>query len=215
VSLAGLLATVAAAFLADSVGPALAQSRDSARDAWQRPAEVMDLLGVHEGSRVADVGCGRGYFVLHLARRVGEGGRVFGVDIDEDSLERVRKKVSDAGLTNVEIVHSRTDDTLLPPASVDVVMTVNAYHEMREYDAMLGSMFAALKPGGLLAIIDAAGDDDASRSSLRRSHRSSEAMVKEDAARNGFRFWAKEKGFQNPGSRRREWFFLIFEKPAS
>lgn len=190
-----------------------AQTRDSNRDKWQRPAEVMDLVGLREGSTVADVGCGEGYFVLHLARRVGSSGRVYAVDVDDDSLRRVRRAIEEDKLGNVEIVLSRADDAQLPAGALDAVITVNAYHEMREYDAMLRSMYAALKPGGRLAVIDAASDDNGSRSSMQSAHKIAESLVRADAERNGFRFLSKERGFENPESRRREWFFLIFEKP--
>lgn len=192
---------------------ALAQSRNAARDEWQRPAEVMDLLHIGAGTRVADVGCGEGYFVLHLARRVGAQGRVYAVDVDDDSLGKVRRAAEEDGFANVQIVHSKADAAALPAGGVDVVLTVNAYHEMREHDAMLRSIYAALRAGGLLAVIDATGDSGASRSRLQDDHTITEALVREDAARIGFRFRSKERGFRNP-QRRRDWFFLIFEKPA-
>ena len=68
--------------------PALVSTQDTgaARDAWQRPEEVMEALGIQAGTVVADVGSGDGYFSFHLARRVGSGGRVYAVDIDEDEL---------------------------------------------------------------------------------------------------------------------------------
>jgi len=193
---------------------AQAQAHNAGRDEWQRPAEVMDTLHINAGTQVADVGCGEGYFVLHLAKRVGAQGRVYAVDIDEDSLGKAKRAVEEDGLTNVLIVRSKANDATLPAATLDVVLTVNAYHEMREYDAMLRSIRAALKPGGLLAVIDATGDAERDRSRLADEHTITEALVREDAARNGFRFRSKERGFHNP-QRRREWFFLIFEKPAT
>jgi len=79
---------------------------------------------------------------------------------------------------------------------------------------MLCGMFTALRPGGRLAIIDAAGEGD-DRASLMHGHEMSERLVREDAARNGFRFRSRERGFDRPESSRTHWFFLLFEKPAS
>lgn len=213
---AALVALLGTFVVAERLWVAGAQDRESARDAWQRPNEVMDALGIRAASRVADVGCGEGYFVMHLSRRVGPQGKVYGVDVDEGSLKKLRGKIEEQGLSNVELIRNRKDDALLPAGELDVVLLVNAYHEMREYDAMLRSLYAALKPGGLLAIIDARGEEGGDRSRLQSVHTISEALVREDAVRSGFRFRSRERGFENPetGRNRRDWFFLIFEKPA-
>jgi predicted methyltransferase len=191
------------------------QEDGAKRDAWQQPERVMDALGVRAGSRVADVGCGEGYFVMHLAKRVGGEGRVYAVDVDEDSLARVRRRAEKEGFANVEILRSRTDATLLPSESVEVVLVVNAYHEMREADAMLHSIREALKPGGLLAIIDPPGRAGDDRDAHRRAHTIAEEMVKDDAQRNGFEFLRREEGFHRPDSGRKDWFFLIFRRPPA
>ena len=56
--------------------------RSRTRDAWQRPADVLDALGAGPGKRVADIGSGSGYFTARLAQRVGPGGKVYAVDVD-------------------------------------------------------------------------------------------------------------------------------------
>jgi ubiquinone/menaquinone biosynthesis C-methylase UbiE len=175
----------------------------------------MDALGLRAGSAVADVGCGDGYFVFHLARRVGRDGRVYGVDVDEAALRRLRRRVEQEGFEQVRIVHGKPDDPLLPADALDAALIVNAYHEMRESDAMLRGIFAALRPGGRLAIIDAAGDEDADRAALMRRHQMSEKLARDAAARNGFRFLSQEPGFERTDSSRRRWFFLLFEKPPA
>lgn len=202
-----LLAIAAAAI------PFCAQERD--RDTWQRPDEVMEALGLGAGSRVADVGCGEGWFVVRLAERVGPGGRVYGVDVDQRALERLRRTVEREGLEQVEIVLGATDDPRLPDGELDAVLIVNAYHEMQEYDAMLAAIYRALRPGGRLALIDALAAEDADRRTLARRHVMSVALATEDAVRNGFRFLERRADFVRGGSRRNTWFFLLFEKPAA
>ena len=179
----------------------------------------MDALAIRQGSAVADVGCGSGYFVFHLARRVGPTGLVYGVDTDKVTLEKLRERIAEEKLEYVRVIHSQAADPLLPAATpesgLDAVLIVNAYHEMLEYDAMLRAIHTALKPGGRLAIIDAPGKDVASRSKHQSDHTISERLVLEDAARNSFRFRSRERGFDPPplDSSRGPWFFLIFEKP--
>jgi predicted methyltransferase len=209
--------SVFAALVLSAVVFALPQSSDDAkRDAWQRPYEVMDALGVRAGSHVADVGCGHGYFVMHLARRVGAEGVVYGVDVDDDALGKLRRGVGDAKLSNVRVVRSREDDPQLPAGDLDAVLIVNAYHEMRRYDAMLRAIFVALKPHGRVAIIDAPGKNNDSRDEHHRRHTISEALVREDMLRNGFHFLRKEADFEpsREDRSRGSWFFLVFEKPG-
>ena len=72
------------------------------REAWQKPDEIMDALGIADGASVADVGPGAGWFTIRLARRVGPNGRVFATDVQPQMLEAVRRRVAREGLLNVE-----------------------------------------------------------------------------------------------------------------
>ena len=190
----------------------LAQDSGAARDAWQRPEEVMDALGIQAGTVVADIGSGDGYFSFHLARRVGHGGRVYAVDIDQGELKKLRKQAEKEELGQIETILGAKDDPRLPPESVDVVLVVNAYHEMRDYDAMLAGLYRALKPGGLLGIIEAEDEPGKPRETYYGRHRMPEEVVREDAERAGFRFLRTEPGFTRPKPQK-EFYFLIFEKP--
>lgn len=193
--------------------PLIGQDDWKARDAWQKPQEVMDVLGIKAGSIVGDVGAGEGYFTFHLAERVGPSGKVYAEDILADRLDKIRERASTEKLTQIETILGSADDPRLPAASLDVILVVNAYHEMRDHDAMLRGMFRALKPGGLLAIIDAppakAGQP---RESYYEHHRIPEHFVREDTARNGFTFLRQRPTFIPP-DRDRTYFFLIFQKP--
>jgi ubiquinone/menaquinone biosynthesis C-methylase UbiE len=172
----------------------------------------MDALGIQAGTSVADVGSGDGYFSFHLARRVGPGGRVYGVDIDQGALEKLRRRAEKEGFEQIETIRGAADDPRLPADSVDVVLVVNAYHEMRDYDAMLAGLYRALRPGGLLAIIDGDADAGDSRDSYFSRHRVPDEVVREEAARAGFVFAREEPGFTRARDSRR-FYFLVFEKP--
>ncbi|MCI0403946.1 MAG: class I SAM-dependent methyltransferase [Acidobacteria bacterium] len=173
----------------------------------------MDALGIQSGTVVADIGSGDGYFSFHLARRVGAGGRVYAVDIDKGALDKLRKQAEKEKLSQIETIVSAKDDPRLPPESVDVVLVVNAYHEMRDYDAMLAGLFRTLKPGGLLGIIEAEDEPGKPRETYYNRHRLPEEIVRQDAERAGFRFLRKERGFTRP-NQQKEFYFLIFEKPG-
>lgn len=194
--------------------PSLVSTQDdgAARDAWQRPEEVMDALGIQAGTAVADVGSGDGYFSFHLARRVGADGRVYAVDIDDGALKKLRREAEKEGLGQIETIVGAKDDPRLPPDSVDVVLVVNAYHEMRDYDAMLAGFYRALRPGGRLGIIEAEDEPGKPRETYYSRHRLPEELVREDAERAGFVFAREEPGFTRPNGPK-EFYFLVFEKP--
>ncbi|HKD40574.1 MAG TPA: class I SAM-dependent methyltransferase [Myxococcaceae bacterium] len=183
------------------------------RDVWQRPAEVMDALGIRAGQAVADVGAGGGYFTFHLASRVGTRGKVYAEDISDDQLQKIRQQAAKEGVTQIETTLGTESDPKLPAGALDAILVVLAYHEMRDYDAMLVGLNRALKPGGLLAIIDDEADPGQARTVSAEQHRIPKGFVLEDGARNGLHFVREEKGFQSDPNHR--WFFLIFEKPKS
>ena len=196
------------------VGPACRAAQDSgaARDQWQRPQEVMDALGIRAGTAVADVGCGSGYFTFKLATRVGPQGEVYAEDIDEKEVAGIRRRAEAEGLTQVRSIVGVADDPGLPAASLDAILVVNSYHEWREYGKMLQHLSAALKPGGLLAIIDGVAEPGKPRTEYYARHRMPEEIVREDAAHEGFRFLRKEPGFLRP-DQKKDFYFLIFERP--
>src|SRR6267378_5324684 len=80
------------------------------RAAWQKPDQIMDALGIAEGSAVADIGPGAGWFTIQLARRVGPNGLVYAEDVQRQMLEAVRRRVSREGLQNVQAVLGTVTD---------------------------------------------------------------------------------------------------------
>lgn len=131
----------------------LAAQQQTNRDAWQKVDEVLAALDVRDGSRIADVGAGDGYFTIRLGRRVGPSGRVFAADVSDRALARLRGNVAREGLANVEPILSRQDDPQLP-GDLDAILVVNAYHEFKQPDALLRHFRAALRPGGPLVILE-------------------------------------------------------------
>src|SRR5262245_50788889 len=79
-----------------------AQDDWKVRDDWEKPQEVMDVLGIKAGSVVADVGAGEGYFSFHLAGRVGPTGKVYAEDILDDRLEKIRARAASEKLPQIE-----------------------------------------------------------------------------------------------------------------
>ena len=132
----------------------MASLDDPARDAWQKPHEVVMALDLKPGMTVADIGAGSGYFTLRFARHVGANGAVLAVDVSQPMLDEVRKRADAASLGTVRTVLARPDDPLLPAAGVDVVFTCDTWHHIEQRPAYLAKVRRALKPGGRFVIVD-------------------------------------------------------------
>jgi ubiquinone/menaquinone biosynthesis C-methylase UbiE len=126
---------------------------DPKRDAYQKPHDVMQALGVKEGEIVADIGAGSGYFTLRLAHHVGASGRVYAVDVSPDMIRHLHTRVRDMGLLNVSPVLARPDDPLLPQP-VDRFVIVDVWHHIENQAGYLALMKKQLKPGGQVVMID-------------------------------------------------------------
>ena len=101
------------------------------REQWQKPDQIMDALKIADGSVVADLGAGGGWFTIRLARRVGPNGLVYAEDIQPLMIEAIKRRVQRENLTNVRTVLGTTNDPRLP-RGLDAVLIVGAYHEMED-----------------------------------------------------------------------------------
>jgi ubiquinone/menaquinone biosynthesis C-methylase UbiE len=125
------------------------------RDAYQRPDRIMDALQIGEGSVVADLGAGGGWFTVRLARRVGPNGRVYAEDIQSEMIGVIKRRMAREGLEpRVHTVLGTPVDTKLPPGSLDAVLMVDAYHEFEQPVALLRNAARALKPTGMIGIVN-------------------------------------------------------------
>ena len=185
--------------------------RSRKRDGWQRPAEVFDALGVKPGHRVADIGCGFGYFTFRLAARVGVEGKIYAVDIDKEAIDKVRERKEREKLGQVEPILGQSNDPRLPN-DLDAVLIVDSYHEFRDYDRMMQAAFRALKPGGRLVIIDGEAPSGRPRTEYHRLHSIPAELVREEVARQGFVFKESRPGFYD-AEYGKKMYFLVFEKP--
>ena len=124
------------------------------RDAWQKPDRIMDALAIADGSTVADLGAGGGWFTIRLAHRVGPNGLVYAEDIQVQMLEATRRRMLREGLRNVQPVLGASTDPRLPDGKLDAVLIVDTYHEMEDPVALLRNVKRTLRPSGRVGIVD-------------------------------------------------------------
>jgi predicted methyltransferase len=132
----------------------LGQLEGPDRDLFQRPDQIMDALQIGEGSVVADLGAGGGWFTVRLARRVGPNGKVYAEDIQRQMIDAIERRVQREGLRNrvVTVLGTPTDPQI--PVPVDAVLIVDAYHEMEQPVTLLRNLAKTLKPDGVVGIVN-------------------------------------------------------------
>lgn len=130
------------------------QLDDPERAEWQRPDHVARLLECRSGMTVVDLGAGTGYFLDYLSEAVGPRGRVLALDTDPAMIEAIRARIGHAALQNVWARIIEPDDPGLADGSVDRVLAVNTWHHLFNRVGYAKKLLAALRPGGLLLVVD-------------------------------------------------------------
>ena len=130
------------------------------RDIWQKPDQVMDALGIADGSKVADIGAGGGYFTMRLSRRVGPNGVVWAEDVQAVMIEAIKRRLAKdvaKDIRNVIPVTGTSSDPMLPAGSLDAVLILETYQEVVQDGnplLFLQNVRRALRAGGRVGIID-------------------------------------------------------------
>jgi SAM-dependent methyltransferase len=154
------------------------------RDEEEAPDLALRVLNIRKGASVADIGAGSGYMTVRLAARVGPTGRVFANDVQPQMLDILARRLADKRIANVTMVQGTFDDPKLPPASVDLELMVDVYHEFSQPQAMLRHLREALKPGGRLVLLEYRKEDPTIP--IRPEHKMSVAEAKLEVEAEGF-----------------------------
>jgi cyclopropane fatty-acyl-phospholipid synthase-like methyltransferase len=162
---------------------------DPARDAWQKPDEVLRALALAPGAKVADIGSGTGYFSVRLARAVPQG-RVYGADLEPDMVRHLNHRAAHENLPNLRSIVAAPDDPKLPEP-VDLALFVDVYHHIGSRERYFANLRAALRPGGRVAIVDFKPD---SPEGPPAHFRVTAEQVKAQMKRSGYRL-ADDHGF--------------------
>lgn len=130
------------------------------RDQYQKPSQVVEVLGLKPGMAVADLGSGSGYFTRRFVEAVTESGMVYAIDVEQEMLTYAKDSLVHLHIPfTAEFILARPDSPKLPLDSVDLIFVCNTYHHLENRATYFSNVKAALKPGGRIAIIDFYHDD--------------------------------------------------------
>jgi len=161
------------------------------REKEERTDKMVAALGLKPGMVVADIGCGSGYLTERIAPRIGARGTVLGVDIQQEMLDLLVKKMKAKGIENVKPILGAEADPKLEPASCDMMVMVDVYHEFEFPYEMMRKMVAALKVGGQIVFVEFRGEDP--NVPIKLVHKMTEAQVKKEMAVHPEMEWVETK----------------------
>ena len=133
------------------------------------PATNLTKLGLMDGMRVVDLGAGSGFYTFESAKRVGQTGRVYAVDLFKDLLERIRSVGISNGLRNIEVIWGNCEKiggTKLGESIADRVIASNILFQAEKPDEMVLEIKRLLKPGGKVLVVDWSEHSQASPSNI-------------------------------------------------
>lgn len=156
----------------------------SEREQEEAPSKAIAALELKPGMVVADIGAGSGYYTSRMSKSVGPTGKVFATDIQPGMIELINRRVAAEGLTNVTTVLGGMDDPKLPPASIDLAIMVDVYHELQSPQVFLQRLRETFKPGGRLVLLEFRKED--ATVPILEVHKMSVAEVKAELEAEGF-----------------------------
>jgi len=173
---------------------------DPERDAWQKPHQVIQALGLRPDAVIADIGAGTGYFAVRFANMV-PAGKVYAVDVEADMVRYLAERAKKEKRPNLVAVKGAAGDPRLPEKA-DLIVLVDVYHHIEQRERYFRALAASLKPGGRVAVIDFRMD---SPSGPPKSARVAPERVKAELAAAGYAL-SEEHGFLP------RQYFLVFTR---
>ena len=154
------------------------------REQEEAPSKAIAALELRPGMVVADIGAGSGYYTSRMSKSVGPTGKVYATDIQPGMIELVNRRIAAEGLTNVTTILGGMDDPKLPPASIDLAIMVDVYHELPAPQVFLQRLRETFKPGGRLVLLEFRKED--ATVPILEVHKMSVAEVKAELEAEGF-----------------------------
>lgn len=153
------------------------------REEEDHALQAIANMELRPNSVVADIGAGVGFYTLQIAPKVPEG-KVYAVEVQDAFVKTLQDRKQELGLTNMEVVKGGTKTTNLPANSLDLAFMVDVYHELEYPREVLQDIYRALKPDGILLLLEYRAEDP--DLNVKELHKMSAAQVKKELEANGF-----------------------------
>ena len=147
------------------------------RASEERPDLLVEELHLQPGMTVADIGAGSGYLSRRMAPIVGRG-RIFAVDVQPEMVALLTEVSKKPEFKNLVPILGDSEDVKLPPASIDLAVLVDVYHELAYPYEVMRSLIRALKPGGRIVLVEYRGEDPAVP--IKTVHKMSETQIRRE-----------------------------------
>lgn len=165
------------------------------REIYQRREQIAAALALKPGMTVADIGAGTGLFTLPFAKAVGESGKVYAVEISKNFIEHIKARADKEKVPNIQTVLCTERSVELPEASIDLAFICDVYHHFEYPQDSLKSLHRALKPGGMIVVIDFIRIPGRSSDFVMGHVRAGQEVFEAEIAAAGFEKVSEEKGF--------------------
>jgi len=155
------------------------------REREEATTRMREELGVKPGMTVCDLGSGNGYHTLPIAEKVGPEGKVYAVDIQPEMLDLLRQRAEGRSLDNIDCIVNTPLDPKIPAGTCDLILLVDVYHEFSHPAEMLAGIRRALKPDGLVVLVEFRAEDETVP--IKPEHKMSKAQIVKELGLNGFK----------------------------
>jgi predicted methyltransferase len=176
------------------------------REIYDKRNELVAACGVKEGMAIADVGAGTGLYTRLFAAQAGPKGRVFAVDIAAKFVDHVVQSSREVKLNNVVGIVCKADSSELPENSVDLVFICDTYHHFEFPQSTMKSIHTALRPDGIVCLIDFERIEGVSSDWTLGHVRAGKEVVQKEMEEAGFERIEEVKGLFKDN------YFLKFRK---
>ncbi|MDE0454712.1 MAG: methyltransferase domain-containing protein [Gammaproteobacteria bacterium] len=184
---------------------------DRARDAGRKPEAILAFAGLRPGMEVLDMFSGGGYYTQLAASVVGPAGKVVAhnnTPYASIAGSQIEQRYADGRLPSVEQILGENNKLALPAGAFDVALLILCYHDVYYIDGqrgweridrplMLAELYSAVKPGGVVLVVDHVADPGTPDDVIAGLHRIDPALVKADFTAAGFRFDAESDVLSN------------------